>query len=305
MSIIAVCAFFNPFHSESRKRAFGIFRSSLESNGIPVLCVEQVYQGVAQVSCSTDITVSGGDLLWQKECLLQIGIDRVIADGYTKVLICDADIIFESPHCLESINESFSKYDYFQPFESITMEYSDGALVRPSAMSVDSPRPYGSGHPGSCWAASSEFLQKVRLFPYAILGGGDVVMTHLCDAIIEHGSESSRFIDLCVYFTNHVLYRNLNVSLLAWALQFKGTSFRMGHTIGVQLRSLDHGPRIKRMYQERYLPWRGDRANYAPQPKIDFDVCASGLLRWTTHKDEWNMVALKYFRMRDVNISIL
>jgi hypothetical protein len=299
MPLIAVCAFFNSFNSQRRVQAFKLCRANLEQSGIRVLCVEQLFPGVPSVCRSTDIALKGGALLWQKECLLQIGIDRAIEEGYDKIMMCDADIVFETHNFIELIEASFSKYDYFQPFETISMEYSDGEVVRRSAMSVDFPRPYGSGHPGSCWAASKNFLQKIRLYPYAILGGGDVVMTHLCSTAVEHGPNSARFVDLCVYFTNYVLYPNLAESLLSWARQFDDTSFRVGHTPDVRLRSLDHGARALRMYNERYDPWRGESAMAAPRPILDFEVCTSGLLDWNSRRDEWIRLVSAYLGMRD------
>jgi hypothetical protein len=299
MSLIVVCAFFNPYESLRRVQAFGRFRTNLERCGIRVLCVEQLFPGVTRVSGPTDIAVMGGALLWQKECLLQIGIDRAIGEGYDKIMICDADILFETPSALELVEASFSMYDYFQPFETITMEYSDGDVIRQSAMSVDFPRPYGSGHPGSCWAASGHFFQKIRLYTYAILGGGDVVMTHLGSSAVEHGATSDRFLDLCVYFTNCVLYPNLAPSLLEWARQFNDSSFRIGHTSGVNIRSLDHGSLARRSYHQRYEPWRGGRAITAPWPMRDFGLNQLGLLDWKSQREEWAQYVKGYFGMRD------
>ena len=180
------------------------------------------------------------------------------------------------------------------------MAYSDGDVNRNSAMSIALPRPYGCGHPGSCWAASRQFLETVRLYPYAILGGGDVVMTHLSTAAVHHGPRSERFRDLCVYFTNHVLYPNLADTLLSWARQFEGNPFRVGHTANVHIRSLNHGPRSRRKYTERYLPWQGAYATAAPRPIVDIGLCPSGVLDWITAREEWITATSEYMRSRDL-----
>jgi hypothetical protein len=300
MPPIAICAFFNPFNSPRRRKAFSFHRRHFEHFGIRHLCVEQVFVGVPAVSGPDDITVTGGALIWQKECLLQLGIDQALKEGYDKIILCDADIIFETPGALRMIDSSFEEFDFFQPFETITMEYSDGDVNRNSAMSIALPRLYGCGHPGSCWAASRRFLERVRLYPYALLGGGDVVMTHLSSAALHHGPGSQRFRDLCVYFTNHVLYPMLADTLLSWAHQFEGNSFKLGHTANVKIRSLDHGSQRRRQYTERYLPWQGAYARNAPRPIIDFGVCPLGVLDWIAARDEWITATSEYLRSRDL-----
>jgi hypothetical protein len=299
MSLVAVCAFFNALDSYRRQRAFARCRASLEKNGVDVLCVEQIFPSGNRVSCETDITVAGGAMLWQKECLLQIGIDRAIRDGYEKILLWDADVMLESPNATKLIEATFLKYDYFQPFDTISMEYSEQCLVRPSAMSLGFPHAFGAGHPGSSWAASARFLKTIRLYPYAILGGGDVAMSHLCRAAIEHGPGSSRFADLASYFASHVLYDSLLQSLHSWASQFESTTFRIGYTAGVHLRSLNHGSYERRRYAERYLPWRGRCVRNVPKPIEHFDVDRSGLLNWISAEDEWLHYVNEYFKTRD------
>lgn len=125
-------------------------------------------------------------------------------------------------------------------------------------------------------------------------------MTHLCSAAVEHGPASRRFLDLCIYFANHVLYPNLVQTLMTWAGQFHATSFRIGHTAGVRLRSLDHGAYALRNYHERYESWRGEGSLTAPHPAMDFNVGATGLLEWISEpRFDWVSLIHAYFGTRD------
>jgi hypothetical protein len=302
--MLVICAYFNPFRSQARERAYEQFRTGLAGTGAEVLCVEQVFPGVPRVGNPGDITIAGGDLLWQKECLLQIGIDQAIAQGHERILLCDADVLFETGDAFDKIDRCFSRLDYFQPFETVTLEYTDGPIVTRSLMSVDHPRPYGSGHPGCCWAATAALLRQVRLYPYALMGGGDVTAAHISTAAIHHGPRSARFADLCAYFSNYVLYPALLDSLVEWAQQFDGTCARLGYSTGITLRALEHGSRRLRKYAERYQSWRGSGARTAPQPHLDFSVGDKRLLEWTNAENQWRSAIFGYFQSRETEAPL-
>ena len=294
--LTAVCAYFNPFSSEKRERAYVRFRAGLEAAGVAVVCVEQVLPGVPRVSNSGDLCVRGGDVLWQKECLLQLGIEKALAAGASGIVVMDADIVFETPNAWDRIDRSFEGLDWFQPFESVSLDYSEGRLVKSSALSFPDPR-YGFGHPGSCWAGTAEFFRTAPIYPYALLGGGDVVMTHLLAWCWKHGPHSERFSDLATYLCDRVLYPGLLPSILEWAEAAGRRRFVYGYTPNVRIRALDHGSRAGRQYHSRYAAW-GSSAR-PPLPGKDFRVGPKGLLTWVAQPNVWEPVAAKYFESRE------
>lgn len=295
--VTVICSYFNRFRSERRERAYVRFRTELERAGISVVCVEQVFPGISRVSGSADLAIDGGDVLWQKECLLQLGINNVLASGETKLVVADADIVFETPDAWERINRSFESLDWFQPFESVSLDYSDGVLVKESALSFQDPIRYGFGHPGSCWAGTASFFRAVSLYPYALLGGGDVIMTHLLASSWKHGARSQRFQDLATYISREVLYPGLLPSILEWAAEAGQVRFRRGCTSGVHLRALDHGSHAGRRYHNRYRTWSSELLS--PLPGKDFCIGANGLLKWVQHPNKWEPVATRYFESRE------
>lgn len=280
--LVVVCAYFNPFGSALRERAFLNFREDLALKNVPLICVEQFHEGVPVVGRSIDISVVGGDLIWQKECLLQIGIDAALKRGATKIIISDADILFKSEGALDSISNALEQFDFIQAFESISLSYGDKSIVRPSVLSQPPPRPFGCGHPGSCWAGTAEFFRSVSLYKYALLGGGDVVLTHLLDAAVRHHKNRQRFFDLCHYYCDNVLMHSLLHSIQEWGgNMLQSQYFKIGYASNVNVVSIDHGSLQKRRYEDRYSIWQESSSNsISPIPGVHFHLADSGLLEW-------------------------
>jgi len=293
---IAICAYFNFAEDGRRAAAYATFRAGMEAQNIPVLCVEQTFPGVPRVSPPADIVVAAGDRLWQLESLLQIGIDHALARGFEYVIVGDADIVFDTPHALDRILASLQDYDFVQPFESVLTLYSDIQPTRPSSLSFPASAPLGAGHPGSCWAGTRAFFEAVRLYPFALLGGGDVVITHIARNAQHYGVGSERLAEVSRFVANRILYPELLPSIMRWAGQFEHRDFRFGWTPEVRLRSLDHGSFAGRKYLKRYAPWQGtaDDAR-GPRPGRDFDVGAAGLLEWLLPNESWKTYVDRFF----------
>jgi len=298
--VIAVCAYFNPFGSERRENVFRRFRTEMESRGVSVLCVEQRLDGVRSVIQPGDIAVSGGDLLWQKEALLQLGIDHALVQGAERVLITDADIVFDANEAIGAIAEAFEKFDYFQAYETIVLEYSEEPRIKRSALSYGGVDRFGLGHCGSCWGARASVLRELRLFAHALMGGGDVAMTHLVAALARHGGASSRFEDLCIHFSEVALWPNALGALLEWGRATKAslTGMKVGYAAGVSARALDHGSFTSRKYEARYRDWRGANRERGPRPNMDFGLDGAGLLTWRTKPNPWESAVERYLKER-------
>ena len=298
MTTVVYC-YFNPFGSPGREKAFQEFRSALDLSDVNQLCVEQGFRGIKRVSRSGDIFVSTGEIFWQKECLLQIGIDEAITRGEQQIVVTDADLRFTSPDAWIRISATFEKFDWFQPFETVSMDYLEGAICKRSALSYSDPVRYGVGHPGCAWAGTSEFFKTVRLYPFALMGGGDVVMTHLLATSWKHGPLSERFSDIATYIGDAVLYPDLIPSILDWFGSFGKMSFRSGHTAGVHIRTIEHGTYTSRRYHDRYALWRHSNANGGgPKPGRDFFLNDRGLLEWRELPNIWQSTVFEYFRSR-------
>src|SRR5215211_5841400 len=92
--IWAITSYFNPVRYRRRLENYRTFRSNLR---IPLVAVELSFDGQFELTKDdADILVqlSGGALLWQKERLLNVGLQSVPA-GVENVALIDCDVVFE------------------------------------------------------------------------------------------------------------------------------------------------------------------------------------------------------------------
>ena len=93
--LVALTSYYNPFLGEHRRHNYHVFRRNL---GVPVVTVEWSRDGrfdLTQGDADVMIRVEGGDLMWQKERLLNLGLARIRAGGLARdVAIVDADVVF-------------------------------------------------------------------------------------------------------------------------------------------------------------------------------------------------------------------
>ncbi|MES2633028.1 MAG: hypothetical protein V4669_08650 [Pseudomonadota bacterium] len=106
---IALTSYYNPFHGERRRRNYNVFRENL---GLPLVTVEWSRDGrfdLAHDDAEIMIRVSGGDLMSQKERLLNVGLTRIRKDGLARdVAIVDADVVFHSADWMQRVSEALN-----------------------------------------------------------------------------------------------------------------------------------------------------------------------------------------------------
>jgi hypothetical protein len=71
--------------------------------GAPLLVVELAFgeQPFRLGGIDGLLQLRSGDVIWQKEHLLNLGIARLLAEAWKKVAWLDADVVFESPDWAE------------------------------------------------------------------------------------------------------------------------------------------------------------------------------------------------------------
>ncbi|HVZ44805.1 MAG TPA: hypothetical protein VHA82_13425 [Ramlibacter sp.] len=94
--LVALTAYYNPFRGARRLRNYHVFRKNL--GDVPLVAVEWSPDGRFDLrpdDADVLIRVQGGDLMWQKERLLNRGLARIRAEGLARdVAIIDADVVF-------------------------------------------------------------------------------------------------------------------------------------------------------------------------------------------------------------------
>ena len=218
----AVTSYYNPSCSRRRRANYRVFRERL---GVPLLTVEWSPEGRFELGdgdAELLVQVRGGDLMWQKECLLNLGVGR-LPPSCEFVAWLDCDVVFERDDWpqeaaarlgdavvvqlfAEVVNlarEPFEALARREPFEHCQAEFSRIAIARaldrpPSRTVFPAPSDSGesqSGLPsyGLAWAARRDFLARHPLFDACIVGGADSVYLISAAGQFERAAQRQRF----------------------------------------------------------------------------------------------------------------
>ena len=207
-SLWAVTTYFNPRGYNRRRANYRVFRDNLP---LPLLAIEWSPNGQFELQpgdADLLIQVGGGDVLWQKERLLNLAIDR-LPPSCRHVAWVDCDIVFEAPHLERRMLSALGDHALVQPFESVLyldplpLERMLGADAWRSAsierelqgavFAYRDQKRYWEREggaeflaqrggyrpaPGFVWAAHRDFLARHPLLDVWAVGGGDTAYTY-------------------------------------------------------------------------------------------------------------------------------
>ncbi|MBI5276538.1 MAG: hypothetical protein HY854_08750 [Burkholderiales bacterium] len=118
--LVALTSYFNPFRGERRPRNYRIFRKHL---GVPLVAVEWARDGrfeLQESDADVVLRVEGGDLMWQKERLLNRGLDYIREHGLARdVAMIDADVVFEDEHWAAKVSEALDQAPVVQCYSEV------------------------------------------------------------------------------------------------------------------------------------------------------------------------------------------
>ena len=302
----AVTAYFNPAGYQTRLKNYRTFRKCLKA---PLVAVEMSPEGRFQLQpndAEVLVQLTGGDVLWQKERLLNIALKHLPADC-DLVAWLDCDVVFHDNNWPERTRAALEKYRLVQLFSERCdlVAGADHDSPSPSAICSRYPaRAYriATGHynpeeekdrsgiflpgfstPGLAWAARRDLLERHGLYDARIVGGGDVAI--LCAALGEFAH----------FFGFHSMnerqlehYRNWGQPLYA---EVAGS---VGY-IGGRIFHLWHGEMRDRQYTMR----QAGLLQAGFDPFLDIALDAGGLWRWNTNKPELHRYVRKYFALRN------
>lgn len=269
MNLLAITAYYNPLRGDLRRINYQTFRDHL---GVPLMTVEWSRNGDFELDKNDAdylVRVSGGDLLWQKERLLNIGIEKALAMGIKNVAFLDADIVFENPYWHELVSKSLVTNDFIQCFQAADLllphEYQNlsrqalGALpAEHSVQSLFSSLVEGKtlfhnaekniwydaavkvrGNPGLATAISLQRRPGWRHYEGCIVGGGDLA------TIAAVCQKTDEFFGIRGHTPKHQQH------LRNWANSEDVAGIRVGRIDG-RIMHLWHGDIKDRQYTQRY-----------------------------------------------------
>jgi len=302
--IWVVTTYFNFAGYRQRLANYRVFRERVPA---PLLTIElSAGNNFALTDKDADILVhcGHGDVMWQKERLLNHGISLLPSDC-KYVVWMDCDVLFEHENCMEPVAAALEQAPLLQPFSSV-LHAPAGVVPRQfpkSSQWVEQPsiaaavnsglafeacigrvmeRNGGAVSPGMAWAARRELLQMHGLFDASIIGGGDTALA--CAAFGRP--------ELAVEL--HHMNARQRETYLGWARAFeKDVKANVAHVPG-RIIHLWHGEMADRKPRQRHLELR----SHDFDPGRDIAIGESGAWRWASNKPALHVYLRDYFASR-------
>ena len=301
----AITAYFNPAGYKSRLANYRTFRKHLAA---PLLAVELSFTGSFELQAGdADVLVqlTGGDVLWQKERLLNVALRHLPNDCDTVAWV-DCDVVFSNDQWPRHARDALNTFSLVQLFSercnlarSATVGSPASAVIESVSHSLrfkiatgqvepDDLRVAGgtwtrSASAGFAWAAHRTLLEKHGLYDGRIIGGGDRAI--ICAALQKP--------DYCMIA--QAITGRAAQHYLAWAEPFfTDVGGRVGHIEGPVFH-LWHGSFEDRRYGQR----QQDLAALGFDPFTDIAVDANGCWRWNSDKPALHEYVRSYFASRN------
>lgn len=301
-----VAVYSNPIRWQSRLAHFRRFIDHMAASGVKLLVVECAFgerpfdlpQDDARF---THVGVRARTLVWNKECLINLGLQRLPAAARYVAWI-DGDLEFRNPAWAVETVHALQHYDVVQPWsEALDLGprgepmLIKGRHVQTSFCKVwrhDGEirgEPYQYAHPGYAWAATREALDRLGgLLDIAALGAGD---HHMAMSLVGLGAQS-------IHGQASAGYK---AHVAAWAA--RAARFVAGN-IGFVQGTVEHGfhgSKDKRRYVERW----DVLVRHAFDPLTDLRRNTFGVLELASNKPGFARDIDGYFRQRDEDANIL
>lgn len=303
--IWAITTYFNPLHYQSRLKNYKQFRRNL---ALRLCTVEHSLNGNYELNnedAEILISVCSKDLLWQKERLLNLALNKLPHDA--KIIVwLDCDVVFSNKNWHFELHHKLQNIPVLQCYSEL-VDLAQGAeldtligtkipangisiasVVKTNAIElsistlIDNESMRGAS-PGGAWAAHRSLLQRHGFYDAMILGGGDRLFAYACLGKIEDAISIARLDNARA---EH--YRR-------WAEPFFDTVNGQVGVIDGQLLHLWHGSISDRQYILRHKALN----------KIQFDLYRdieldeSGAWKWTpSASQELKQLVTSYFAAR-------
>lgn len=326
-SIVAITSWFNPLGWRSRRRNYDTFRRHL---GVPLVTVEWHPEGRFELGpgdADRVVRVAGGDLMWQKERLLEVALAH-LPDDARCVAWVDAGVVFADPSWAERTVRALERAEVVQPFA--TARYLDAqatsdlaagrrrrddppsAAGAPSTMRVAAERGVaalveddlaglrreglpGDGRtlprcPGLAWAARRDVLHDVGLFDRAVIGSGDLLWQLAVLGVAAPWLEEAASLGFGYVARSRYL---------AWAAR---VAERVGGRVGWvegEVAHLFHGHLSDRKYKARHRTFDALGLDVERDLRLD----AGGAWALAERRPAWTGFFDAYFRQRQEDAS--
>lgn len=152
----------------------------LEYVGHAATLTEQEFQTPPLPDHVKVVKIQTNSICFHQFALYNIGLQHTTKP---KIVLLDADILFDNADWLEKVSKALNKYSIIQPYlftnylkadNSIDFTRLSFAASRALTTDLEQYKDIGS-HIGHSWAFVRSILPNDKLFPYTIMGSGDDV----------------------------------------------------------------------------------------------------------------------------------
>jgi hypothetical protein len=301
----AITAFYNPARYWTRRNNYQVFRKRLE---LPLLTVELSFDGqfeLAPDDAEILILKADGDVMWQKERLLNIALDNLPPECQAVVWL-DCDVIFQQVDWANQVCHLLEKFPLLQPY-SVVHQLPRGispeqwvakptGFARPSVawlISQGMPVAECLGNPaaqypairtpGHAWAARRDLLEQHRFYDACIIGGGDTVFACAAYGMAEALPK--------LHADNQLVFQHY----LSWTGPFFESVQGQVSLIEGDLLHLWHGEVNDRRVRQRHH----DMATFQFDPAMDIALTENDCWRWNSPKWTMHEYVANYFFARN------
>jgi hypothetical protein len=298
-----VTSLFNPAGYRRKVANYRLFRERL---GLPLVAVELGYGGrfaLGRTDADIVVRVRDGDVLWQKERLLNLGIRALPADCEAVAWV-DCDVIFGSRDWAERARAELEQADLVHLFRdrhnlprdtpvdrigSWSEPVSAVSLVHRLATGQQSPQELTRNNSaletrsttGLGWAMRREVVDRHGLYDACVLGGGDRVMLASAYGRLDLARQAQ-----------HMSARRAE-HYLGWARPYFSEVAGRVSSIPGRAFHLWHGELEDRRYETRF----DLLADF--DPFTDIAPGADGAWRWSSDKRRLHAMVERYFHRRN------
>jgi hypothetical protein len=299
-----ITAYFNPAKYRNKLKNYHIFREKSKSQGLNLITIELAFNdhpfelGNDDSEIIIQIRGNNNNILWQKERLINIGIENLPSEC-TKFAWLDADIIFEDNDWIRKAADHLNNYNIIQLFDEVVfLEKNKLSAPRkdnikktnihyrpnsssPGIASTFKNQNNFSGHPGFAWAARKEIFSSSGLFDRNPLNCSDGLMFY---AFSNHK-----------YLFSKYLSQNVIKDFLAWSIQVQHNADGKINYLPGKIYHLWHGNEKNRLYGSlnKILTELSFDSNK------DITIDNNKLFSWTSNNPKLKKKIFNYFKIRN------
>jgi hypothetical protein len=163
-----VIAYFNPVAYKNPKTNIQTVLELHEAAGIPTFVGEIAFKDASFLLPESDTVFqyrSESYMFYKENLMMQV--EKRIPETFTKIVLLDGDILFESDAWYDTVSNALDTSDVVRPFK--IAKCMDQTYKQIEAK-------HSTMHPGYAWAFQRKALRTIGIYEYAVIGGGDNVL---------------------------------------------------------------------------------------------------------------------------------